>query len=133
MGIPKVSKGTIREPIGRHPVMRTRMAVVHTGKAAHTDWKVEQRYTQKATRLSCVIHTGRTHQIRVHMSELGFPLLGDTTYGFKSGRLKEIQVPRVMLHSTELRIQHPERDAMMTFLAPLPADFEAVMAQLRAV
>ncbi len=130
MGIPKVSKGTIKEPIGRHPVVRTRMAVVHSGKAAHTDWKVEARFGQRAAHISCVIHTGRTHQIRVHMSELRFPLLGDITYGFKPGRLKEVKVPRVMLHSTELRIQHPERDEMMTFEAPLPADFEAVIAQL---
>lgn len=129
-GIPKTSRGTIKEPIGRHPVMRTRMAVVHSGKPAHTDWHVEARYGQRATRMSCVIHSGRTHQIRVHMSELRFPLLGDTTYGFKPGRLKDIEIPRVMLHSTELRIQHPERDEWMTFEAPLPADFEAVMAQL---
>lgn len=130
MGIPKVSRGTIKEPIGRHPVIRTRMAVVHSGKPAHTDWKVETRFGQRATRISCVIHTGRTHQIRVHMSELRFPLLGDTTYGFKPGRLKEVKVPRVMLHSTELQIQHPERDELMTFEAPLPSDFEAVMEQL---
>ena len=129
-GIPKTSRCTIKEPIGRHPVMRTRMAVVHSGKPAHTDWHVEARYGQRATRMSCVIHSGRTHQIRVHMSELRFPLLGDTTYGFKPGRLKDIEIPRVMLHSTELRIQHPERDEWMTFEAPLPADFEAVMAQL---
>lgn len=129
-GIPKVSRGTIKEAIGRHPVMRTRMAVVHSGKPAHTDWQVEARYGQKAARVSCVIHTGRTHQIRVHMSEIRFPLLGDTTYGFKPGRLKEVKVPRVMLHSTELRIQHPDRDELMTFNAPIPADFEAVIAQL---
>lgn len=129
-GIPKVSRGTIKEPIGRHPVMRTRMAVVPGGKAAHTDWQVEARYGQKATRMSCVIHTGRTHQIRVHMSQLRFPLLGDTTYGFKPGRLKDLIIPRVMLHSTELRIQHPERDELMTFEAPLPKDFEEVIAQL---
>ncbi len=130
MGIPKVSRGTIKEPIARHPVIRTRMAVVHSGKPAHTDWQVEARYAQKAARLACVIHTGRTHQIRVHMSALNFPLLGDTTYGFKPGRLKEIRIPRVMLHSTELRIQHPERDELMTFLAPLPEDFERTMAAL---
>lgn len=130
MGIPKVSRGTIKEPIGRHPVMRTRMAVVHSGKPAHTDWQVEARYAQKAARVACVIHTGRTHQIRVHMSALNFPLLGDTTYGFKPGRLKDLKIPRVMLHSTELRIQHPERDELMTFLAPLPTDFEATMAAL---
>ncbi|NBB80815.1 MAG: RluA family pseudouridine synthase [Verrucomicrobia bacterium] len=130
MGIPKVSRGTIQEPIGRHPVMRTRMAVVTNGKPAHTDWQVEARLAQKAARISCIIQTGRTHQIRVHMSALRFPLLGDTTYGFKPGRLPEINVPRVMLHATELRIQHPERDEMMTFLAPLPADFESTIAAL---
>lgn len=130
MGIPKVSRGTIKEPIGRHPVMRTRMAVVHSGKPAHTDWKVEARYGQIATRMSCVIHTGRTHQIRVHMSELRFPLLGDITYGFRPGRMKDVKVPRVMLHSTELHIQHPERDELMTFEAPLPKDFEDLIEQL---
>jgi 23S rRNA pseudouridine1911/1915/1917 synthase len=129
-GIPKVSRGTIKEAIGRHPVMRTRMAVVHSGKPAHTDWTVEARYKQKAARISCVIHTGRTHQIRVHMSEIRFPLLGDVTYGFKPGRLKDIKVPRVMLHSTELRIQHPDRDELMTFEAPLPADFEDLIGLL---
>ncbi|MDQ8194358.1 RluA family pseudouridine synthase [Coraliomargarita sp. SDUM461004] len=129
-GHPKVSRGSVKEPIGRHPVMRTRMAVVHSGKSAHTDWKVEARYGHKVTRMSCVIHTGRTHQIRVHMSEIRFPLLGDTTYGFKPGRLKEIAVPRVMLHSSELHIQHPDRDELMKFKAPLPADFEALISQV---
>jgi 23S rRNA pseudouridine1911/1915/1917 synthase len=130
LGIPKIGKGTIREPIGRHPVMRTRMAGVQGGKAARTDWTVEARFGQKAARISCVIHSGRTHQIRVHMSENRFPLLGDTTYGYKPGRLKDIKVPRVMLHSTELHIQHPERNELMTFEAPLPADFESVIEQL---
>ena len=129
-GIPKASRGTIKEAIGRHPVLRTRMAVVHSGKPAHTDWKVEARYGQKATRMSCIIHTGRTHQIRVHMSEIQFPLLGDSTYGFRPGQLKDIEVPRVMLHSTELQIQHPDRDERMTFEAPLPRDFEDLIARL---
>jgi 23S rRNA pseudouridine1911/1915/1917 synthase len=130
MGIPKANRGTSKEPIARHPVMRTRMAVVPSGKPAHTDWQVEARYAQKAARLSCILHTGRTHQIRVHLSALNFPLLGDTTYGFKPGRLPGIKIPRVMLHATELRIQHPETDALMTFHAPLPDDFESVMAML---
>ena len=130
LGIPKVSCGTIKGAIGRHPVMRTRMAVVHSGKPAHTDWKVEARYGQKATRMSCIIHTGRTHQIRVHMGEIRLPLLGDSTYGFKPGLLKGIEVPRVMLHSTELQIKHPTRDERMTFEAPLPRDFEDLIAQL---
>ena len=130
LGIPKVSCGTIKEAIGRHPVVRTRMAVVDSGKPAHTDWKVEARYAHKATRMSCIIHTGRTHQIRVHMSEIRFPLLGDSTYGFKPGLLKGIEVPRVMLHSTELQIKHPARDEQMTFEAPLPRDFEDLIVQL---
>lgn len=130
LGIPKVSKGTIKEPIGRHPVMRTRMAVVPNGKPAHTDWQAEKRFGQAAARISCVIHTGRTHQIRVHMSEIRLPLLGDVTYGFKASRLKEVKVPRVMLHSTELHIAHPVTGETMTFVAPLPEDFESVVSAL---
>lgn len=130
MGCPNTKRGTLKEPIGRHRVARTRMAVVHSGKPAHTDWEVEARYAQKAARISCILHTGRTHQIRVHLSALHCPLLGDTTYGFKPGRLPDVEIPRVMLHSTELRIQHPERDECMTFLAPLPADFESVIESL---
>ena len=128
---PKVGKGTIKEPIGRHPITRTRMAVVHNGKSAHTDWKVIERFGKKATLISCVIHTGRTHQIRVHMNELKLPLLGDTTYGFKATSLKGIEVPRVMLHSTELHIAHPDTGELMTFSAPLPEDFEKVSSALR--
>lgn len=130
MGAPKLSQGTIKDPIGRHPVKRTRMAVVSRGKPAHTDWQVEARYGQAAALISCVIHTGRTHQIRVHMSQLRFPLLGDCTYGFKPSRLKTIHVPRIMLHATELRIQHPDRNELMEFKAPLPDDFEEVVSQL---
>lgn len=129
-GVPKISRGSVKEPIGRHPVMRTKMAVVFSGKEAHTDWQVVQRFGSKAAMISCVIHTGRTHQIRVHLSSLRFPILGDPTYGFKASRLKEVEVPRVMLHSTELHIQHPERDELMQFVAPLPNDFNDVIEQL---
>ena len=108
------------------------MAVVPKGKPAHTDWQVEARYGQAASRISCVIHTGRTHQIRVHMSQMRFPLLGDYTYGFKPAQLKKIQVPRIMLHATELKILHPERNELMEFSAPIPADFEKVIKQLEA-
>lgn len=129
-GTPKLNKGTIMEPIGRHPIVRTRMAVVANGKPAHTDWEVHERYGDLASRISCVIHTGRTHQIRVHMSGLRMPLLGDRTYGFKTSRFKGLSIPRVMLHSTELRIQHPLSEELMSFEAPLPQDFCAVMDQL---
>lgn len=123
LGVPKKSSGSCLEPIGRHPVVRTRMAVQKNGREAHTDWSVEEAFGKKAAKLSCVIHTGRTHQIRVHMSHLGHPLLGDTTYGFKVNRPKGIDVPRVMLHSTELRLAHPETGNEMCFEAELPEDF----------
>ncbi|MEN8733362.1 MAG: RluA family pseudouridine synthase [Lentimonas sp.] len=129
---PKLSRGSIKEPIGRHPVMRTKMAVVQSGKVAHTDWEVKQRFGQRAAMVSCVIHTGRTHQIRVHLSSIKLPLLGDPTYGFRASRLKAYTVPRVMLHSTELRIQHPERDELMLFEAALPQDFRDLMGQFEA-
>ena len=132
-GAPKISRGSLKEPIGRHPVMRTRMAVVFSGKEAHTDWAVTQRFGTRAAQISCVIHTGRTHQIRVHLSSLKFPLLGDATYGFKSSRFKELTIPRVMLHSTELHIEHPDTAKLMEFEAPLPDDFHQVMAELEVL
>lgn len=123
LGRPKRSSGSCHEPIGRHPVVRTRMAVQKNGREAHTDWKVEEVFGKDAALVSCVIHTGRTHQIRVHLSFLGHPLLGDTTYGFKANRLKGVEVPRLMLHSTELRVAHPASGLEMRFKAKLPDDF----------
>lgn len=132
LGRPKRSSGSCREPIGRHPVVRTRMAVQRHGREAHTDWKLEETFGREAALLSCVIHTGRTHQIRVHMSYLGHPLLGDTSYGFKANRLKSVAVPRVMLHASELRVAHPESGIEMCFEAKLPDDFTALIPILRA-
>lgn len=129
-GVPKLASGSVKEPIGRHPIHRTRMAVQPNGRDAHTDWVLKERFAQKAALVSCIIHTGRTHQIRVHMQHLKHPLLGDTTYGFHANRLKGVQVPRVMLHSTELHVQHPVRDERMEFIAPLPQDFEELIAAL---
>ncbi|MGB0344885.1 MAG: RluA family pseudouridine synthase [Coraliomargarita sp.] len=129
-GAPERSSGTIREPVGRHPVHRTRMAVQPGGKEAHTDWAVLERFGTAAALVECRIHTGRTHQIRVHMSHLKHPLLGDATYGYKASRLKGIDVPRVMLHATELEFPHPETGERVTFEVPLPEDFERVRKAL---
>ena len=129
-GVPGKTSGTCKEPIGRHPVVRTRMAIMNSGRPAHTDWTIEQRFGDRASLVHCIIHTGRTHQIRVHMAAIGHPLLGDTTYGFKSNQLREIDVPRVMLHAAELKIPHPKRDETMHFRASLPTDFAAVLNQL---
>ena len=128
--VPRKVSGTCKEPIGRHPVVRTRMAIVDSGRPAHTAWSVEQRFGDKASLIHCTIHTGRTHQIRVHMSNMGNPLLGDKTYGFKPNRLEGIEVPRIMLHAAELKVPNPERGESMHFQAQLPEDFIEVMAQL---
>jgi len=131
LGKPKRPSGTCLEPIGRHPVVRTRMSVQKNGREAHTDWEIEESFEKQASLISCVIHTGRTHQIRVHMSHLGHPLLGDTTYGFKANRLKGVSVPRIMLHSSELRVDHPESGKEMCFEAALPDDFHTCIRDLR--
>ena len=131
LGVPSRPSGSFKDSIGRHPVIRTRMAAIPNGRTAHTDWTIEERFRDRAALVGCVIHTGRTHQIRVHMSHWKHPLLGDATYGFKANRLKGIDVPRVMLHSTELHVQHPERDELMRFVAPLPQDFKELIEALR--
>lgn len=137
LGRPKQASGSCREPISRHRVVRTRMAVQQNGREAHTDWKLVEAFGdvaafgKKAALVSCVIHTGRTHQIRVHMSSLGLPLLGDVAYGFKANRLSGVEVPRVMLHATELRVAHPESGAELRFEASLPDDFAALVESLR--
>ena len=131
-GVPKLASGSIKEPIGRHPTHRTRMSVQANGRVAHTDWVLKERFGDRAAVVSCVIHTGRTHQIRVHMQHLKHPLLGDTTYGFHANRLKGIKVPRVMLHSTELHVQHPVSGEPMEFVAPLPEDFEQLVRELES-
>lgn len=130
LGQPKRTSGSIREPISRHPVMRTRMAVQRKGREAHTDYEMCRSFGSRASELSCRIHTGRTHQIRVHLSYLGHPLLGDHSYGFKSARLPGFEVPRVMLHARRLRLDHPVTGERMEFEASLPADFEALIDSL---
>lgn len=129
LGRPKKNSGSICEPIGRHPVVRTRMAVRRDGREAHTDYELRRVFSEKASEVSCLIHTGRTHQIRVHLSQMGHPLLGDATYGFKETRLPGIQIPRVMLHATELKLAHPVTKQQLEFQAEPPEDFtQAIQA-----
>lgn len=130
VGHPRRSSGSIREPIGRHQVHRTRMTVREDGREAHTDYEVVRPLGSQASELRCVIHTGRTHQIRVHLSQLGHPLLGDQNYGFKRAQFPDINVPRVMLHSTELTFVHPLSGASLSFKAPLPEDFQQIATAL---
>jgi 23S rRNA pseudouridine1911/1915/1917 synthase len=130
-GAPATESGSCRGAIFRHSVHRTRMAVVPKGRTAHTDWRVLQRFGSLASMVECVLHTGRTHQIRVHMSHAGFPLLGDTVYGFKPASFP-LPIPRVMLHAERLRLTHPITKVTLDLHAPLPMDFAEMIAQLIA-
>lgn len=126
-GVPSDECGTFITQIGRHPVNRKKMAVVKppAGKEAITDYRVlRSDLTAKWATVECVIHTGRTHQIRVHLKEcLRCPILGDPVYG--QPRRQEVQVNRLMLHAYQLSLNHPATRDRMTFKAPLPDEFIA--------
>jgi 23S rRNA pseudouridine1911/1915/1917 synthase len=128
-------RGEIRAAIARHPSHRKRMAVTdHAGREARTGYSVVERL-RGATLVEAALHTGRTHQIRVHFQFMGFPLLGDTTYGQRQNlRFEELfgfAAPRVMLHAHRLAFIHPRTGKRLGFEAPRPADFEDVLKALR--
>ena len=131
--VPKAAGGSIDQPIGRHPTHRTRMAVVRDGRRALSDYTVEASWGDLASRLRVRIHTGRTHQIRVHCSWLGHPLLGDTLYGWTPAKTPGIAVPRVMLHAHRLQLNHPVTRKPLRLEAPLPGDFRSVEQALAAL
>ncbi len=120
---------TIDAPIGRHPVHRTRMAVVPSGKAAVTHYEVVERYAH-ATLLRCRLETGRTHQIRVHLASIGHPLYGDPVYAAR--RRPSVPFPRQALHAQQLTVVHPVAGRSMTWNSPLPPDMQALVAALTA-
>jgi 23S rRNA pseudouridine1911/1915/1917 synthase len=118
--------GAIDAPIGRHPVRRTSMAVVASGKAAVTRYEVRERFGD-CTLLTCRLETGRTHQIRVHLDSLGHSLVGDPTYGRKRG----IAFGRQALHAWRLGLVHPAAGKPAQWESPLPPDFATLLASLR--
>ena len=123
-GIPKPAKDTVFTHIGRHPVNRQKMAVVNPpgGKTAITDYETLATDAASLTTLVlCHLHTGRTHQIRVHMHHKGAPLVGDPIYG-KSSKTSE-QTGRLMLHAWRLAFDHPLSGKRHQFEAPIPAEF----------
>ena len=127
--------GEIRAAIARHPSHRKRMAVSDDmGREARTSYRVLERL-RCSTLVEAELHTGRTHQIRVHFQHLGYPLVGDETYGQRQNRRFEELVgfaaPRVMLHAFQLAFIHPRTGKKMKFEAPRPADFEDLLKALR--
>lgn len=129
-GVPRLQSGRQEEPIGRHPTIRVKMAVRSDGKPAHTDWQIEENFGATCALVRCWLYTGRTHQIRVHLSHTGHPILGDAQYGYRP-RLGEPLAPRVFLHAHKLAFEHPLTREPLAFEAPLPEDFEEACATLR--
>ncbi|MBG6940575.1 23S rRNA pseudouridine(1911/1915/1917) synthase RluD [Pseudomonas aeruginosa] len=133
------SGGTIDAPIGRHGVQRQKMAVVDAGKVAVSHYRVLERF-RAHTHTRVKLETGRTHQIRVHMSHIGYPLVGDPVYG---GRFRIPPVasqtlvqtlrefPRQALHARFLELDHPATGGRMKWEAPLPEDFLWLLSLLR--
>jgi 23S rRNA pseudouridine1911/1915/1917 synthase len=129
-GVPKEQSGTINRAISRHPVHRHRMTVGEGGRPSRTDFEVLEDFAGKAAYLRCRIHTGRTHQIRVHLKSLGHPVLGDETYGWKQDPALPVP-PRVMLHAEHLVFAHPVSAKVLDLRAPLPKDFRQLLGFLR--
>jgi len=132
--------GTVDAPIGRHPVDRKRMAVIHNSdihsRPAVTHWSVLARGEadgQCFTLLRCELETGRTHQIRVHMSSIGHPLLGDPVYGGANTRFEakhKAWIDGQCLHAKELTFMHPTRGEQVQFSSPLPQSMEQIIKLL---
>ncbi len=126
--------GTVDAPLGRHPVQRTKMAIVkHGGKEARTHYAVLERFA-RCTLVECRLDTGRTHQIRVHMASIAHPLVGDPVYGktkgYVGGDVRLDAFPRQALHALRLALVHPASHQEMAWESPLPADFAALLEAL---
>ncbi len=128
-------RGDIRAAIARHPTHRKRMAVTDgSGREAWTTYRVLEPL-REATLVEALLHTGRTHQLRVHFKHLGFPVLGDVTYGNRQNkRLSDLTgytAPRQMLHAHKIAFQHPRTGKRINFEAPWPEDFQEALRSLR--
>jgi 23S rRNA pseudouridine1911/1915/1917 synthase len=132
--------GTIDKPIGRHRTDRLRMAIRSDGREAITHYRVVERY-RAHTYVRVKLETGRTHQIRVHLSHIGFPIVGDRTYGGRlrmpKGATPELltmlgSFPRQALHAAELKLEHPEDGREMEWKSPVPKDMRQLLDVLAA-
>ena len=128
----KEEGGVIHGAIGRHPTDRKRMAIVPDGKPATTHFKVLERFGEY-TLVQCQLETGRTHQIRVHMTHIGHPLVGEPKYGVnRHGKARgNLGIEGQALHSTSLDLVHPVTGEAMSFSSPVPEDMEKIIVKLR--
>jgi 23S rRNA pseudouridine1911/1915/1917 synthase len=129
-GHPEAPHGVIDAPVGRSKRDPLRMAVVADGRWARTEYRVLRRFDRPAelALLECQLETGRTHQIRVHLSSIGHPLVGDPVYGQRKPRLA---LGRPFLHAAKLAFEHPDTGQRIAFESPLPADLTSRLAALK--
>jgi len=146
-GVPNRQRGTVDAPIDRHPFAREKMAVRDSGREAVTHWELQAAFNGRdgkpvASLLACQLETGRTHQIRVHLSHIGHPLMGDTVYGphFKTkavqlrpgGQTALAALGRQALHAYLLTLEHPRTGELLHWEAPLPEDLLLLKGALEA-
>ncbi len=133
-----LSDGSIDAPIGRHPTQRIKMAVVENGKNAKTHYRCESKFPAH-THLKVQLESGRTHQIRVHLAHINFPIVGDPVYGSRSKPHKDLakdlvkvlsNFNRQALHSTQLTLEHPATKEVLNWIAPLPDDMKNLIIKL---
>lgn len=146
LNIPVPLKGRIDRAIERHPTNRLKMALSRSGKVAITDYVVEENYGTRFAAVVCNLQTGRTHQIRVHMSSINSPVVGDPLYGAQKNAVQAalreapqdvqdaiVNFPRQALHARELGFVHPATGEEMHFECPLPEDIVNLQQQLRTL
>ena len=128
-GIFKEPTGTVKAPIGRHPIERKKMAVNHkNGREAVTHYKVLNTFKHGYSYIECTLETGRTHQIRIHMASIGHPLLGDDVYGPKHSKIKGLEGQT--LHAKTLGFIHPNTNQYIEFDSELPDYFKSLLDKL---
>ncbi|TPF86137.1 pseudouridine synthase [Bifidobacterium sp. UTCIF-37] len=128
----KQDKATIEAPIGRAKVSDFRFCVTPAGKPAVTHWDVMERFGGEATLVSVNLETGRTHQIRVHFSSIGHPLVGDHMYGANPVLAEEVGLDRQWLHAMQLEFRHPRTRVWTTVTSQYPADLDHALEVMRA-
>lgn len=129
-GLPDPLEGTIDAPIGRHPKAEFKFAVTNDGKPSITHYKLLEAFAA-ASLLEVILETGRTHQIRVHMSAFKHPLVGDTMYGADPKLAAKLGMEHQWLHATRLSFEHPVTGKQIDIHSEHPAELEAVLRQLR--